>query len=692
VRSGALSILLAALAALAPACGSSPSSTSAPAAAVGAPPAATALPPGLDRPGMDTAVAPGDDFYAYANGGWLKATPIPADKSSYGAGSILSDETRQQTVALIQDAGKAGPGASAETRKVADFYAAFMDDAGIEAKGLAPLKPALDAIAAVADRRALARAIGGTIRADVDPLNATNFQTEHLFGVWIAQGMQDPEHNMPYLLQGGLGLPDRDYYVSKSPKMAALRTAYAQHVTTVLGLMGVADAARRAAAIVELETKMAAVHATRVQSADVSLPQVWTREALASKAPGVDWPALLEAAGLQNAATFTVWHPAAVTGLAGLVGSAPLATWKDWLAFHTVNPLTGYLPKAFVDEGFGFYGKTLNGTPAQRPRWQRGVDATSGALGEVVGRVYVEKHFPPEAKAKVRAMVDDITTAFGQRIDALSWMTPETKARAKAKVATLYVGVGYPDKWIDYGALQIAKDDAIGNVQRADLFEYRRQIAKLGQPVDKTEWWMTPQTVNAVNLPLQNALNFPAAILQKPYFDPARDAAANYGAIGATIGHEISHSFDDVGAQFDAQGRLANWWTPQDLQHFKAAGEALAAQYDAYRPFPDLPINGHQVLSENIADLAGLAAAYDAYHLSLKGKPANDRDFFVSFAQSWRDKAREEAIRLQVTTDGHSPDAYRAATVRNLDPWYAAFNVTPGQRMYLAPDKRVRVW
>jgi putative endopeptidase len=684
-RSRALSILLAALSTLAAAC-SSPSAPPAPATA------AAALPPGLDTAGMDTSVAPGDDFYAYANGGWLKATPIPPDKAYYGAGTILTDLTRQQTVALIQDAGKAGPGASDETRKVADFYAAFMDEAGIEARGLAPLKPALDAIAQIADRGALARAIGGTIRADVDPLNATNFQTEHLFGVWIAQGMQDPGRNMPYLLQGGLGLPDRDYYVSPSPKMAALRKAYGQHVAVVLGLMGVPDAGRRAAAILDLETRLAKVHATRVQSADVSLPQVWTREALAAKAPGLDWTILLEAAGLQGAPAFTVWHPAAVTGLAGLVGSAPLPAWKDWLAFHAVNTRTGFLPKAFVDEGFAFYGKTLNGTPAPRPRWQRGVDATSGALGEVVGRVYVERHFPPEAKAKVRAMVDDITKAFSRRIDALAWMTPETRLRAKAKVSTLYVGVGYPDRWIDYGPLQIAKDDAIGNVERAELFEYRRQLAKLGQPVDRTEWWMTPQTVNAVNLPLQNALNFPAAILQKPYFDPGRDAAANYGAIGATIGHEISHSFDDVGSQFDAQGRLANWWTPQDLAHFKAAGEALAAQYDAYRPFPDLAIDGHLVLSENIADLAGLAAAYDAYHLSLNGKPANDRDFFVSYAQSWRDKAREEAIRLQVTTDGHAPDAYRAATVRNLDPWYAAFGVTPAQRMFLPPEKRVRVW
>jgi predicted metalloendopeptidase len=357
-----------------------------------------------------------------------------------------------------------------------------------------------------------------------------------------------------------------------------------------------------------------------------------------------------------------------------------------------VNRLTGVLPKAFVDQGFAFYGRTLNGVPQQRPRWQRGVDATSAALGEVVGRLYVEKHFPPEAKAKVKAMVGDITEAFGRRIDALTWMAPATRAKAKEKVKTLYVGVGYPDKWIDYGPLAIAKDDALGNIQRAELFEYRRQLAKIGLPVDRTEWWMTPQTVNAVNLPLQNAMNFPAAILQAPYFDVGRDAAVNYGAIGATIGHEISHSFDDVGSQFDAQGRLANWWTPDDLAHFKAAGEALAAQYDAYRPFPDLALDGHQVLSENIADLAGLAAAYDGYRSSLQGKPGNDRDFFVSFAQSWRDKAREESIRLQVATDGHAPDAWRAATVRNLDPWCAAFAVAPEQKMYLPPEKRVRVW
>jgi putative endopeptidase len=657
-----------------------------------APPAAASLPSGTDVAGMDKSVAPGDDFYAYANGGWIKATPIPADKSGYGVATILVDRTRKQTVDIIQDPQNSGPNATANARKVGDFYASFMDEAGIESRGISPLTPRLEAIAAIADKRALARVIGATLRADVDPLNATNFQTEHLFGVFVAQGLNDPDHNTPYLLQGGLGMPDRDYYLSTSPKMAPVRADYKRHVAAVLTLAGFAGVPARAARIIDLETKIAKVHATRVESANVSLAQTWQKDALATKAPGIDWPTLLDAAGLNEAQTFIIWHPAAVKGLSALVAKEALDAWKDWLAFHTANQVTGFLPKAFVDEGFSFYGKTLNGTPEQRPRWQRGVDATSGALGEIVGKLYVERHFPAESKAKVRAMADDLTKAFDKRIDALDWMTSATKAKAKEKLKTLYVGVGYPDKWIDYSSLEVRKDDALGNLERAELFEYHRQLAKLQQPVDKTEWWMTPQTVNAVNLPLQNALNFPAAFLQSPYFDPGRDPATNYGAMGATIGHEISHSFDDQGSQFDAQGRLANWWTPQDLEHFKAAGEALAAQYDAYHPFPDLAINGHQVLSENIADLAGLAAAYDAYHLSLNGKPAHDENFLLGYAQSWRSKAREQLIRLQVATDGHAPDEYRVATVRNLDPWYATFHVTQAQKMYLPPEKRVRVW
>jgi putative endopeptidase len=661
----------------------------------------TAPPPdstGMDLAGMDRSVAPGDDFYAYVNGAWLKATSIPPDKAAYGVGSMLADETRKRTVALIQDASS-GSSPSPDARKIGDFYASFMDEAGIEAKGIAPVNRQLNAIAAIADRQALARVIGGTLRADVDALNNTNFQTGHLFGVWVTQGLHDPEHSFPYLLQGGLGMPDRDYYLSKSPKMAELRKEYQHHIAASLKLAGLSDAQTRAERIFALEMKIAAAHATRVESEDVHSATSWKKGELASKAPGLDWATLLEAARLNDVSIFYIWQPKAVAGLSVLAAQESLEAWKDWLMFHTIEQAASFLPRAFVDEHFAFHGKALNGIPRLRERWQRGADFTSAALGEAVGKLYVERYFPPEVKARVKAMADDLKKAFGRRIDSLSWMSPATKARAKEKLATLIVGVGYPDHWEDYGSLQIVKGDALGNLQRAQLFEYQRQLAKLHQPVDRSEWWMTPQTVDAVNLPLQNALNFPAAILQPPFFDPAADDAHNYGSMGAIIGHEISHSFDDQGSQFDAQGRLDNWWTKEDFDHFKAAGEALAAQYDAYRPFPDLAVNGHQTLSENIADLAGLAVAFDAYGLSLQGKPAPVRDgftgeqrFFISFGQSWRSKEREAALRNLIASDGHAPPQYRAATVRNLDPWYAAFSVTPNQKMYLAPKDRVRIW
>jgi putative endopeptidase len=663
-------------------------------------PAAPAQPTsGVDLAGLDKSVAPGDDFNLYTNGGWVKATPIPADKASYGIFTVIADLTRKRTVSLIQDAAGAGGVASEDARKAGDYYSSFMDEAAIESKGLMPLKPQIDAIAAIKDRRDLAGAIGGTLRTDVDPLNDTNFQTGNLFGLWISQGLADPDHSYPYLLQGGLGMPDREYYVSQTAQMVDVRKKYLAHIEAMLKLAGFPDAPARAARVFELETKIARVHATRVESEDVHSAVSWKQDELATKAPGLDWPALLEAATLKDSAVLIVWHPKAVTGISALVAKEPLDSWKDWLTFHRIEQAGPYLPKAFVDERFSFYGKTLSGTPEQRARWERGVDLTSGALGEVVGKLYVQKYFPPETKAKVKAMVDELVKAFAIRIDALTWMSQETKAKAKEKLGTLRVGVGYPDHWQDYSRLQIVKGDAYGNAQRADLFEYHRQLAKLSGPVDRDEWWMTPQTVNAVNLPLQNGLNFPAAILQPPYFDPAADAAHNYGSIGAIIGHEISHSFDDQGSQFDAQGRLANWWTKEDLDHFKAAGEALAAEFDKYKPFSDVAVNGHQTLSENIADVAGLLVALDAYHMSLQGKPAptidgltGDQRFFISFAQSWRNKDREAQLRLRIATDGHAPDEYRADTVRNLDPWYEAFSVMEGQKLFLASKDRVRVW
>jgi len=671
-------ILLATLITTAPSCRKTP------------PPSNT----GIDLAGMDTSVAPGDDFNAYTNGGWIKATPIPADKSSYGAGQVLVDKTRKQTLSLLEEAG-----ASPDARKTGDFYSSFMDEAAIESKGIAPLRPGFGSIAAIADRHALAHAIGARLRADVDPLNNTNFQTGNLFGVWVTQGLADPTRAYPYLLQGGLGMPDRDYYLSAAPHMAGLRKQYQAHIEAIFRLADFSDPPTRARRVFALESKIAAVHATRVESEDVHRVVSWKREELPAKAPGLDWAALLDAAGLADAPVFLIWHPQAVSAQSALAAKEPLEAWKDWLVFHAIENAAPFLPKAFVAERFRFYSKALNGIPELRPRWQRGVDLTNEALGDAVGKLYVRRYFPTETKEKVQAMVNGLVKAFGKRIDALSWMSPQTRARAKQKLAALKVGVGYPDRWTDYSTLEIVKGDALGNMQRAELFAYRHQLAKLHQPVDRGEWWMAPQTVNAVNLPLQNALNFPAAILQPPYFDARADAAHNYGAMGAIIGHEISHSFDDQGSQFDAEGKLLNWWTKDDFAHFKAAGEMLVEQFDRYRPFPGLAVNGRQTLSENIADVAGLVAAYDAYHLSLDGKPGvtkesfnGDQRFFISFGQSWRSKIRDAALRMEIATDGHAPEQYRADTVRNLDAWYPAFSVQPSQTLYLTPKDRVRIW
>jgi len=646
---------------------------------------------GIDVAGMDRSIAPGEDFNAYANGGWSKVTAIPPDKSNYGIWAVRADETRKDLLAIIQESA-----ANPATRRIADYYNTYMDEAAIEAKGIAPLRPQL---AAIADRRGLARVLGSRLRADVDALNNTNFETANLFGVWITQGLTDPTHTYPYLLQGGIGLPDRDYYLSSAPKLAAIRDIYRNHIETMLRLADLTDVPGRAARVFALETAMAKVHATRVESEDVHAPVSRTRAELSSQAPGLDWAELLDAADMKDVPVFILWHPKAVAGLSALTASQSLDAWRDWLAFHTLEDNAAFLPKAFVDESFSFHGKALSDIPEPRPRWQRGVDSTSEALGEALGKLYAERHFPPASKVTVEAMVANIVKAFDKRIDSLTWMSPVTKARAKQKLVTLKVGVGYPDRWRDYSGLEIVKGDALGNALRSSLFEYRRHLAKLGQPVDRGEWWTTPQTVNSFNLPLQNALNFPAAIVQPPWFDPKADSAHNYGSIGALIGHEISHSFDNQGAEFDAEGKLENWWTKEDFDHFTASGEALAKQYDSYKPLPDLSVNGHQTLPENIADVAGLLAAYEAYRSSLEGKAdqvkdgfTGDQRFFIAFGQSWRSKVRDAQQRKWIATNAHAPEQYRADTVRNLDSWYAAFGAAPGQKLFLSPAERVRVW
>jgi putative endopeptidase len=495
-------------------------------------------------------------------------------------------------------------------------------------------------------------------------------------------------------------MPDRDYYLVDDDRMKEMRTKYQAHVATVLTLAGVADAEPKAAKILALETRIATAHATRTESAEIkSGTNHWKRADFTKKAPGLDWDALFTAAGLGAQQEFVVWHPKAMAGLASAVKAVPLDDWKAYLAFHAVDHVAGLLSKPFVDEGFGFYGSVLNGTPKLRDRWKRGVDVTSAALGMAVGKLYATKYFPESEKQRAAAMVKNIIAAFDKRIDALAWMTPATKAKAKAKLAVLEIGVGYPDTWRDYAGLEIVKGDAVGNADRAERFELARNLAKLGKPVDRREWVMDPQLVNAVNLPAMNAMNFPAAILQPPFFDPRRPEVMDYGAIGAVIGHEVSHSFDDMGAQFDAEGKLSNWWTKDDAAHFKAASEVLVKQYDGYKPFPDLAVNGGLTLSENIADVAGLAVAYDAYKLAAAAKPAADwegltpdQQFFISFAQSWRSKMREAAARRRILTDGHAPGEYRADTVRNLDAWYAAFDVKDGEKLALPADKRVRIW
>ena len=653
---------------------------------------------GFDAAGMDRAAVPGDDFFQFANGGWLRTTEIPADRSSVGSFTVISEQALKDTRAILEQAA-ADTAAAGDTRKIGDYYHAFMDEAGIEATGAAPVKAELDAIAAIADKTALAQALGASLRADVDLTNATDYYTDRLFGLWVSQHLKKPGEYAAYLVQGGLGMPDRDFYL-EGGRMAELRTQYQAHVEKVLTLAGFADAAARAERILALETDIARVHASQLETNDIERgANEWARADFAKNAPGMDWAAFLDRAGLKEQADFIVWQPAAVSGIAALVGQQPLDTWKDYLAFHALDRASPYLPDAFADAHFAFHGTALSGTPQQKDRWKRAVDAANEALGEAIGKIYVERHFSAQTKARADAMVQNLIAAFGQRIDKVEWMTPATKARARAKLATLKVGMGYPERWRDYGALEVRRDDALGNAQRASLFEYRRNLAKLGQPVDHGEWFLLPQTVNALNVPLENRLIFPAAILQPPFFDGAADDAVNYGAIGGVIGHEISHSFDNSGALFDETGRLANWWTKDDLARFEAAGAALAAQYDAYKPFPDLAVNGKLTLGENIADVAGLATAYDAYTLSRQGQPAEtldgftpDQRFFLGWAQAWRSKAREQAQRNSILTNVHAPGRYRSETVRNLDAWYPAFEVKQGQQRWLAPEQRVKVW
>jgi putative endopeptidase len=667
---------------------------------------------------MDRSVKPGDDFYRYANGGWIRRTEIPPDSGYVAVGGWLNDNStelsRKQTAGLIEEAVKADAPAGSNTRRIADFYRSFMDEAAIEAKGIAPLRPHLDAIAAIQNKHDLARVLGETLRSDVDPLNAAYFHTPNLFGLWVAPGFNDPERYAAYLLQGGIEMPDREYYISDSSEMGDTRRKYQTHVATILRLAGFNDTDARAVHIVELEHAIAEKHVPFADEQDITKANnTWKQADFDSNAPGLDWAEYFRGAGLSQQTSFIVWQPTAFTGESALVASIPLDTWKDWLAFHLIDTYAAVLPKSFAEERFAFFGKVLSGKTDQPPRSQRGVslinsptDETGssmlggrGVLRYAVGQMYAHRYLPPETKAQVEAMVVGIIAAFRRRINALSWMDSATKAEAQAKLDTVYVGVGYPETWRDYSGYEVKADDIFGNLLRGSLFDYQRDVARLGHHVDRKEWVFTPQTVDAMQLPLQNAITFPAAVFQLPFFDPQATAAVNYGALGSFIGHEISHIFDVEGSAVDPTGRVRSWWKPADLAHFNAVTATLVAQYNAYKPLPDLTLNGKQTLDENIADLGGLAAAYDAYRASLAGKIdplknglSGDQQFFLAFAQSQCSKSSEVFLRQTVMTDVHSPDEFRPATVRNIDEWYTAFDVQPRDRLYLAPADRVRIW
>jgi putative endopeptidase len=652
----------------------------------------------IDLAAMDRSVRPGTDFFLFANGGWYKQAQIPADRPATGAFLRLVETVETRTKGLLEEAGNAPEGT--DLRRIGDYYASYLDEAAIEKRGITPLHPALERISKLADKRQLATYLGAELRADVDALNSTDLWTGNLVGLWVEQDLNDPSRSTAYLLQGGLGMPDRSRYLDESPAGAALLVKYERHLATILKLAQIADAEQKAARVVLLERKIAGVHASRQESGDVGKANhPWKRAEFSTRAPGIEWDSFFAGAGLDKQPGFIVWHAEAITGLAKLVMTEPLEAWKDLFTAHMIDHFADVLPKAFADEHFAFYSKEMHGVPTIAPRFRRALDSTNVALGEAVGKAYVARYFPPASKQAIEGMVKNLIATFGRRIDALSWMSPATKIKAKEKLATLRVEIGYPASFRDDSRLSILRGDAFGNLERSELHNYRVNVAKLGRPADRGEWAMVPQEVNAVNLPIRNAMNFPAAILEPPFFDPKATLAANYGGIGSVIGHEISHSFDDQGAKFDAHGRFANWWTAEDLAHFEASGAALVQQYDAYRPLPDAKVDGKLTLSENIADLAGLAAAYDAWRASLAGAAApvqdgftGEQQFFLAYAQCWQSKMRDELLRERLATNGHAPPRYRVLTVRNLDAWYDAFQVDPREALYLAPEQRVRVW
>jgi putative endopeptidase len=642
---------------------------------------------------IDPSVRAQDDFYEYLNGKWLKTTEIPADKSRWGSFNELQDKTLPQLRGIIEKSAASNPAKGSDAQRIGDFYASFMDEAKLEQLGVSPLNGELQRIAALKDKSELPALLAhlGKIGVNVP------------FDFGIHQDNKDSTKYVPDIGQGGLGMPDRDYYLkADDKKLAETKAKYQSHVEKTLSLAGDKNAAADAKAIVDFETAIAKVQWTKVELRDpVKAYNKVNLADLNTVAPGFDWKTWLDASGLTGKTSYViVGQPTYLKAVMDVVNSTPIDTWKAYLSMHLVDSYGSYLSKAFVDERFDFYGKTLSGVTEQEPRWKRGVGAVERAQGEPLGKLYAAQYFPPERKARMEALVKNLLAAYKESINHLDWMSPATKKEAQAKLAKFTPKIGYPSKWKDYSALSVAKDDLVGNVMRSRVWAADYELNKLGKPIDRTEWGMTPQTINAYYNPEMNEIVFPAAILQPPFFDANADDAVNYGGIGAVIGHEISHGFDDQGAQYDGDGNLRDWWTADDHKNFSAKTKALVAQYDAFEPVPGYHVNGSLTLGENIADNSGLAIAYKAYKISLNGKkPAvidgftGEQRLYMGWAQVWRAKTREAQQIVRVKTDPHSPEQFRAdGTLKNQPGFYEAFKVKEGDKMYLAPKDRVIIW
>ncbi|AVR94733.1 M13 family metallopeptidase [Pseudoduganella armeniaca] len=647
---------------------------------------------GIDTQYIDPSVRAQDDFFVHLNGKWLKTAEIPADKSSWGSFAKLRDDTLPQLRDIVEELQKK-KGLQGDEQKIADLYTSYMDEAKLDQLGVKPLAGELARIAAIKDKKALPGLIA----------HLTRIGAPTPYAVRVSQDARESTRYAAYMAQSGLGLPDRDYYLKKDDaKLADALAKYEQHVAKVLTLAGAKDGAAQAKAIVALETALAEAQWTKVENRDpVKRYNKIAIDKLAELAPGYDWKAALAASGIAGKTDYViVMQPSYLQGFDKLVASTDLATWKSYLTWQLLRDASPYLSKPFADAHFAFYGTVLTGVTEQPPRWKKGVGVVEAAIGEGMGKLYTAKHFPAERKARMEKLVQNLLLAYQQSIDTLDWMGPETKKEAQAKLAKFTPKIGYPDKWRDYSKLKMNAGDLLGNLRRAAEFDYARNVAKLGQPIDRSEWGMTPQTVNAYYRSTANEIVFPAAILQPPFFDARADDAVNYGAIGAVIGHEISHGFDDSGSQSDGDGNLRDWWTAQDRANFKAKTDALVKQYDAYSPLPGYNVNGKLTLGENIADNSGLAIAYKAYKLSLNGQPApvidnltGEQRFYMGFGQVWRSKMREAQQIVQLKTDPHSPGQFRAnGTVVNQPGFYEAFGVKEGDKLYVKPEQRVIIW